>query len=112
MKSFLFILGLALLLIFLFSEAQAQISSTPTRKVLAPVDGKSLANAILIHAKNEEEGMEAEYGWLKAHYSGYKLKRQSLINGKKRIYDKMEIITREGKSVVLYFDITEYFGKL
>jgi hypothetical protein len=38
--------------------------------------------------------------------------KQALTGGDKKFYDFMTFKTPDGKTLELYFDITEYFGKL
>ena len=85
-------------------------SQSPSQPVTA--DGGTKERAIVIHAKNEEEGMNAEYGWLRQHYPGYQMVKQALMGGDKKFYDFMTFKTPNGKTLELYFDITEYFGTL
>ena len=75
-------------------------------------DGLSIEKAIVLNEKNETQGVSAEYTWLRNNYPGYKLKRQSLIDHNNKYYDKMEIITAEGGKLTIYFDITNFFGKM
>lgn len=76
-------------------------------------DGMSMDNAVKISgAKNETEGIAAEYAYLAKEYTGYKLISQSLINKKGKSYDVLEIRTKENKTVKVYFDISEFAGKM
>jgi hypothetical protein len=83
-------------------------ASTPT--VLQ--DGSSMANAIPIKAQNEKAGVAAEYHWIAEHFPGYKRGRQQLLNGNGRYYDAIDITTTAGEHRTIYFDITDYFGKM
>ena len=76
-------------------------------------DGSSIDKAIFIMgAKEESEGVKAEYDYLDKHFPNYKLVRQSLLNEKKRSCDLLEITTPDGVGRAIYFDITDYFGKM
>jgi hypothetical protein len=75
-------------------------------------DGSSLEKAIVIKgAKDSRVGIESEYAWVTKHHPGYKLRRQSLRSKDGKRYDVLEITTKDGKDVEVYFDITEFFGK-
>jgi hypothetical protein len=74
-------------------------------------DGLSYATAIVITDKSEMTGPQAEYEWIKNHYSNYKVKGQSLNNWEHKPYDIITIILSDGKELPLYFDISNYFGK-
>jgi len=77
---------------------------------LAGGDGSSFEKAILVQGATEATGVPAEYAYLRKHYPGYVLAKQSLLNHKDRIYDALDF-TWEGKAYRVYFDITEFFGK-
>ncbi len=74
-------------------------------------DALSYATAIVINEKNEGDGVNAEYMWIKQHYSDYKFLEQSLLTHKKKPYDVNTIVLSDGKEVKLYFDISNFFGK-
>jgi len=74
-------------------------------------DGLSYETAVVIHEKHEGPGIDAEYKWIKEHYSGYKIKGQSLNTVNKKWYDIITIELSNGKDVKLYFDITQFYGK-
>ena len=74
-------------------------------------DGSSLEKAIIIKGATEATGVHAEYEYLAKHYPGYKRGRQSLSSNKGRAYDVLEFTTADGRKMVIFFDITEFFGK-
>lgn len=73
-------------------------------------DGSSLEKAVLIQGATEATGVPAEYAYLRRHYPGSGVTKQSLLNEKGRIYDALDFVWN-GKSQTIYFDITEFFGK-
>ena len=76
-------------------------------------DGSSCETAILIHgASNEQDGVAAEYDWLKKKFPGFAMQRQSLIECGGHPADKMEFSTADGQARTVLFDINEYFGKM
>lgn len=74
--------------------------------------GLSFNTAILIQETTESKGVNAEYAWLKTNYPGYKTKSQSLITHDKKPYDIITIITQAGEELKIYFNISNFFGKL
>lgn len=77
----------------------------------AEADGSSFEKAIVLSAKSESTGVNAEYVYLRKVYPGYKLIQQSLSHKNKKAYDVMSIETANGDKKDVYFDITGFFGK-
>jgi hypothetical protein len=76
-------------------------------------DGSSQEHAVIVLGATEPTGVEAEYLWLRVQYPGYKLIRQGLIQGKDgKSFDILEFSTPDGAKHSVYFDITDYFGKM
>jgi len=76
-------------------------------------DGSSLEHAVVITgATGETEGVRSEYAWLSKQYPGYRPRAQSVVRNNERTFDRLEIQTANGQLVVVYFDITSFFGKL
>lgn len=104
----------------LFSEpkGEALLTSFTTKpdydlfrhSVLATATNAVPSQPIIITAKNEDQGIQAEYDWLRAHFPGYVLLQQSLVNTG-GLFDDMSIVTLAGKHVMIRFDISSYFGK-
>src|SRR5262245_34055333 len=70
-------------------------------------DGSSADYAVPITGgTNSSSGIRGEYSWLAQRYPGYKRRNQSQITVGQRTYDRVEIETADGQSIVLYFDIT------
>jgi len=75
-------------------------------------EGSSFERAVVLKdAKNEFEGVSAEHEWIKAHYPGWRWDSQYLLNREGRVYDMIEI-SNGGEKREIYFDITDWFGKL
>lgn len=79
--------------------------------------GKSLDDPIVIEgAKNNFEGIRAEYMYIEEKYGrrnvDWRLLRQALLESNNKIYDKLAIELKSGDVVEIYFDITNFFGKL
>lgn len=75
-------------------------------------DGSSCEKAVVVHAQNEQTGVPAEYEWLGRHYPGYHTKSQALIKCGDRPADELSIVTGDGKTISVFFDIADYFGKM
>jgi hypothetical protein len=75
-------------------------------------DGSSYAEAVIVKAANEDDGVSAEYYWLAQRYPGCKRGQQSSIEQKGKMYDLLEITTAKGEKKTVYFDITDFYGKL
>ena len=73
-------------------------------------DGSSYEKAIIIKDTTESKGIKAEYVWLSEHYSGYKMKKQSLSYNNGKPYDILSF-KYKGKKKKIYFDISNFFGK-
>jgi len=71
-----------------------------------------MANAVVIHAKNESTGGAAEYQWIADRFPGYMRGSQALLNEDGRFYDTLDTTTSSGEHKKFYFDITNFFGKL
>lgn len=74
-------------------------------------DGSSCAQAVVVHARGEMEGVRAEYQWLAAKHPGYERQMQSLSTCNDKPADILKIRTADGRVVEVYFDISEYFGR-
>jgi hypothetical protein len=75
-------------------------------------DGSTLNAAVIVHARDETVGIRAEYAWIKEHWPGSRRGKQGLITKNNKLYDALTITDTAGQERTLYFDITEYFGKL
>jgi hypothetical protein len=75
-------------------------------------DGLSCETRVVIQgAAGEMDGIAAEHAWLRERYPGSKLRKQSLIKCAEQPADQMSIATSDGRTVDIYFDISDFFGK-
>ena len=90
-----------------------QVATAPTAGSTAAEPGSSYGTAIVLEgAKNEMSGIEAEHSYIVTHYPGWRQREQALLDHDGRIYDRIEIAGPKGETKSLYFDITDWFGKL
>ena len=78
--------------------------------------GSSFETAIIIHAKNDDDGVMAEYYYLGKklgeNKKDWQVDLQSLIKSDAgKYFDKMDITLKDGTKKSILFDITEYFKK-
>lgn len=78
--------------------------------------GETTEEAIVIlGAKNSEVGVDAEFKYISNIYGeenkDWVLEIQSLDYSENKQIDNIVIKLNSGKSITLYFDITDFFGK-
>jgi hypothetical protein len=110
-------------LIFLTSLAAAAAGA---RQGPAPVQqqsvtfeggtGESPANAVIIRgARDNVVGIQAEFRYLRQHFGKRNLKwrlfKQELLQTGDKTFDVITIELADGAKRIIYFDITEFFGK-
>jgi hypothetical protein len=84
----------------------------PTTLMFQGGDGSTLENAVVIlGVTNESAGVGAEHTYLSHHFPGSAIVRQALLHQAGKVYDRLEIRTSANVSAVVYFDITDFFGK-
>jgi len=104
-----FLLALIVLVVILTSCAgKKQLNRTNNNLQ----DGLSFQTAVIIQEQSEKTGINAEYAWVKANHPGASSRGQSLIYHDKKPYDILKIKTADGKDLDVYFDISNFYGKL
>jgi hypothetical protein len=93
-------------------EPQAPVDQPEPAVQIAGGNGASCENAIKILAPSERIGVQAEYNWLRDHRDGYKVVKQALQQCSDRPTDHMTIVMPDGRQEDVYFDISDFFGKL
>jgi len=86
-------------------------TADPMPGVTQSTQGSSYQTAIVIKEQSELTGVPAEYAWLKANRPGWKAVGQALASHNGRPYDILTI-RKGGKTEEIYFDISNFFGKL
>ena len=113
---------LALLTFLVIADAGATTNGAASATSSSPMkigklvfeggDGTSIEQAVLIkNASGEEEGVGAESKWIRKVHPGWAKGNQALQNDQGKYYDRIEYTTPKGETKVVYFDITEFFGK-
>lgn len=99
------ILVFALALIFLSCAGKKKIASNDIAR-----NGSSYEKAIVINETHEGAGVNDEYAWIRSNYPNSKTKSQELVYHEKKPYDILNIITADGKTISVYFDINKFYG--
>jgi hypothetical protein len=127
MKQFLIVLGLSLLILSCGTSFQRsnwrRFNRDYSRKIdLTDIeylggDGSSIENAIIIkNAGNSENGIASEHAYIEKQYGkrtiDWEIIKQSLDEKEGKVYDILQIqIILDNQVKILYFDITDFFGK-
>ena len=75
-------------------------------------DGSRCDHAVVISgAAHEKEGVRAERWWVFTKEAGARIVRQTLSEARGRNFDTIDILTANGGSKAICFDITSFFGK-
>ena len=78
---------------------------------------RGLSNAI----RNKRDGSSPEEAWNALNVTeefsvcrlaGWRLQSQDLVRRDSRAFDRVMVVNGEGKSFAIYFDISDWFGKL
>lgn len=76
-------------------------------------DGSTIEAAIVITgAKGSIEGIVAEALWVAKRHPDWRKDSQALLNNSGKVYDRIGYVTAAGERKTLFFDITDFFGKL
>jgi len=92
-------------------EKSATVSQPIQGASISGGDGTSIEQAVIIKTSNSLLGIRAEYRWIKQNHPDWQLKEQSVLKGGGKVYDKMYFRTPDGKLAILYFDVTDFYGK-
>ena len=94
------------------SSASPAGDSKPTGGV-PPIASRGLSceSAVVIEARNTDEGIKRENAWIRENYPGARKEGQSLMTCNEKPADAIHIVTADGNKVTIYFDISGWFGK-
>jgi hypothetical protein len=92
---------------------ESQSAGHPTvRASIAGGDGSSIDKAVIIKAPDNFIGVRVEFTWITKNCPTWKLENQSTFKAGNKIYDKMNFRTPDGRLKTIYFDITDFYGKM
>ena len=130
MKTFRIVFGVMLLSAFCSNASLLLIPATnrptpsplrnhrPNPKITfkgGPGDTPETA-VVILGAPNSMAGIAAEYSYLKKKFGrenvDWMLTRQSVLQQKGKVYDRMDLDLKDGSKKTVFFDISEFFGKL
>ena len=87
-------------------------SAGPSNATYSGGDGSSCAQAVVIKGVSDFEGVAAEYAWLRKRYPGAEVLGQALTKCGEHPADQLTIKTADGAQKELFFDISDFFGKM
>jgi hypothetical protein len=94
------------------SEYDSIHDDDKTHATFSGGDGSTVQNAVVITATNEETGIRAAYIWSHGHYPGSHLHEEgSDYDNNGEQYLEIKIVTADGKSRTVFFDVTSFFGQ-
>jgi hypothetical protein len=103
---------LALLFSALLFALAAGCSSAPNQPKYVGGNGLSFNTpVIIVGAETLDQGFAAEKQWLATHFPDAKITNQQFIPLDDRRFDQFQLTTADGKSVTVWFDITEFLSK-
>jgi hypothetical protein len=93
-------------------QGSAGVAGVPAGITFEGGDGLSCETRVLIRgAPGGQQGVAAEYAWLRSKYPGHEVKQQALSKCGEHPADKIVIATADGRELTIHFDISEFFGK-
>ena len=101
------VLGIAALALFC-----ASTWAKSPKVSLSGGDGSSFARAIVVKASTDHAGVNAQHDYIAKHFGKWRSIGVKSVQHNKRMFDIMSFTTTDGKKHTLYFDITDYYGKL
>lgn len=87
------------------------VASAPVAAALAVEEGATVEAAVLVHATTESAGVEWENDWIWRHYGKFRKKKVQLAGREGRRFDVVTVELADHSEKVLYFDITDFFGR-
>jgi hypothetical protein len=94
------------------SAATPPPAATPAPTPATQVEeGSSAQAAVLVEATDERAGIAWENDWIYRHYGRFRKKTVALAGEEGRRLDVITVELADHSEKVLYFDITNFFGK-
>ena len=115
MKTAVRLLEAILLVSLLATVVNAQ--SPPAKITFSGGPGDTPETAVVISgALNSIQGIAAEYDYLRQKFGrqnvAWNLIRQGILQQGDKVYDRMDLDLKDGGRKTVFFDISEFFGKL
>jgi hypothetical protein len=109
--------GLCWQIILPLPPAESAGKEGPSVTTFAGGPGDSLASAVIIQgAADHVAGVQAEYRYLREKFGqerrDWRVKRQELLSQAGKVFDVMHLELANGAQPTIYFDITDFFGKI
>jgi hypothetical protein len=83
-----------------------------TQATFSAGEGSTVKDAVVITATNEDIGIRAAYIWSHTHYPGSHLQDEgSDYDDSGTQFLEIKIVTADGKSRTVFFDITSFYGR-
>ena len=91
----------------------AMLLASDAVPVAASEKGLSFEDAIVLDGvSNELDGVGAEHLYTDKHEAGWTWQRQALVHNSGRVFDVIDLTGPGGETKSIYFDITDWFGKM
>jgi len=91
----------------------AMLLASGAAAAAASEKGLSFEDAIVLDGvSNEIDGVGAEHLYTDQHEAGWTWQRQALVHSDGRVYDVIDLSGPGGETKSVYFDITDWFGKM
>jgi len=75
-------------------------------------DGQTRATAVEIRTRSEHEGGLLVRDWIEAHYPGYIIRNQEVLEQRDRAYNLVTITGPTSAAQRLYFDISSFYRRI
>lgn len=95
------------------ADVHAAASEPPPKRSPASLveEGATVDAAVLVPASDEQAGVDWENDWIYRHYGRFRKKTVALASREGRRYDVITVELGDHTERVLYFDITDFYGK-
>lgn len=66
---------------------------------------------LVVKARTERQGIDAERSWIDEHYPNHSPYAQALLGSSGRMFDVLTFTATDGRPISVCFDITSFFGR-
>jgi hypothetical protein len=92
--------------------ANAPVAHKKTSFKYGTGDGQTMATAVEIRTRSENEGGALVLDWIHTNYPGYTIQNQELIEERDHAYNMITVIGPSNTAHRLYFDISSYYRRM